>query len=206
MSSETTDSPTSGSAESMPNTVQTNWRWLVVAGAVIALIGVLAMFAPFVTGVSLSLLIGLFLIATGILDFVGIFRARRWTGAVWQLILGVVTLAAGVILLLNPVFGLVTLTLLVIAYLLVSGVIQTVMGFRLRGEPNWFLAIVSGVIGILLAVMLWAGFPSTALWAVGLLFGVNLLVNGVSMALLAYSARNMTIPAEMEQAAEAGGI
>ncbi|WP_154326396.1 MULTISPECIES: HdeD family acid-resistance protein [Haloferax] len=196
----------SGPADSASNTIQTNWRWIAAAGAIIAVIGLLAVLAPFVTGISISFLIGVFLVVSGFLHFIGIFRARNWTGAIWELVLGVVTLAAGIILLLNPVFGLVTLTLLVIAYLLVSGVVEIAMGIRLRGEPNWFLSIASGAIGLLLGVMLWAGLPSTAVWAVGLLFGINLLVSGVSMALLAYSARNVTAAAEFEQAAEAGGV
>ncbi|WP_416841646.1 HdeD family acid-resistance protein [Haloferax sp. DFSO52] len=189
----------------MSDSLQTNWRWLAIAGVIIGVIGLIAIFTPFVTGISISLLVGLFLIASGVLNFIGVFSARSWGGAIWQILLGGISIGAGVILFVNPVAGLATLTLLVIAYLLVSGVVEIAMGLSLRGEPNWFFAVVSGAIGVLLAVMLWAGFPSSAAWAIGLLFGVNLLVSGSSMVIFAYSARKVSKAMEMEQGTDVGG-
>ena len=189
----------------MSGSLQANWRWLAAAGVVIAILGLLAVLAPFATGLSISLLAGGLLVVSGILHFVGVFSARGWVGTIWQIVLGVVTLGAGLLILFNPLVGLLTLTILVITYLFVSGVVEIVMGLRLRGEPNWFLGVVSGSIGVLLAIMLWAGFPSTALWAVGLLFGINLLVSGATMAIIAYSARKPADSMEMEQGADVGG-
>lgn len=205
MSSPATESGATGSSESTSNTLQANWRWLAVAGVLIALFGLVATLAPFFTGLSISLLLGILLVVSGVLHFVGVFSASGWTGAIWQIFLGVVTLGAGLLIFFNPLAGLLTLTLLVIAYLLVSGVVEIVMGLRLRDEPNWFVGVVSGSIGVLLAVMLWVGFPSTALWAVGVLFGVNLLVTGATMAIFAYSARNAAATEGMEQPVDVGG-
>ncbi|WP_411966222.1 HdeD family acid-resistance protein [Haloferax sp. YSMS24] len=203
MSSSSADTGMASQNDSMSESLQTSWRWLAIAGAIIGIIGLLAIFAPFVTGLSISLLFGLFLIASGVMNFIGVFSARSWGGAIWQILLGGISIGAGVILFVNPVAGLATLTILVIAYLLVSGVVEVVMGLSLRGEPNWFMAVVSGAIGILLAVMLWAGFPASAVWAIGLLFGVNLLVSGSTMVIFAYSARKATKSMEMEQSAGA---
>ncbi|KAB1191291.1 HdeD family acid-resistance protein [Haloferax sp. MBLA0078] len=189
----------------MSDSLQANWRWLAIAGVIIGIIGLLAILAPFVTGLSISLLVGLFLIASGILNFIGVFSARSWGGAIWQILLGGISIGAGVILFVNPVAGLATLTILVIAYLLVSGVVEIVMGLSLRGEPNWFFAVVSGSIGVLLAIMLWAGFPASAAWAVGVLFGANLLVSGSMMVIFAYSARRVSKALEMDQGADIGG-
>ncbi|WP_411968985.1 HdeD family acid-resistance protein [Haloferax sp. YSSS75] len=203
MSSSSADTGMASQHDSMSESLQTSWRWLAIAGAIIGIIGLLAILAPFVTGLSISLLFGLFLIASGVMNFIGVFSARSWGGAIWQILLGGISIGAGVILFVNPVAGLATLTILVIAYLLVSGVVEVVMGLSLRGEPNWFMAVVSGAIGILLAVMLWAGFPASAVWAIGLLFGVNLLVSGSTMVIFAYSARKSTKSMEMEQSAGA---
>jgi uncharacterized membrane protein HdeD (DUF308 family) len=152
--------------------------------------GLVATFAPFLTGISIASLVGVLLVVGGALQLVGALRGEGWRGFVWQIVLGGLSLIAGLTVFLNPLLGLVTLTLLVIAYLVASGVVEVVMGLKLRGEPNWAWTIASGVIGILLGVMLWVGFPSTALWAVGVLFGVNLLVSGVSMVALALGARS----------------
>jgi uncharacterized membrane protein HdeD (DUF308 family) len=159
-----------------------------------------------VAGVSLTLLLGGLLVVAGVTQIVGAFRAQGWGGFLWQMLLGGIGILAGLALFFNTALGLVTLTLLVITYLFVSGVVEIIMGIQLRGEVNWLVSIASGVIGILLAVMLWAGFPSTAVWAIGVLFGVNLLVTGGSMVFLALGARRATRTVEREQAAEAGGV
>jgi len=158
-----------------------NWRVPAGSGIVLALLGLLAIVFPYVTGVSLSLLLGAVLVVAGGAHAVHAFSAPGWTGSAVQAILAVVYVVAGIIFFANPVFGLATLTLLVIAYLFVGGLVELVVGLGMPREANGLWIAASGAIGILLAGLLWAGFPSTALWAVGTLFGVNLLISGVAM-------------------------
>lgn len=185
-------SAVTGSERALSDELQSRWRLLLVAGVVIALMGLVAAVAPFLTGVSIASLVGILLVVGGALQLLGALRGEGWRQFVWQIVLGGLSLVAGITVFLNPLFGLATLTLLVIAYLIASGVVEVVMGLRLRGEPNWAWTIASGVVGILLGAMLWAGFPSTALWAVGVLFGVNLLLSGISMIALALGARGLS--------------
>ncbi|WP_313690850.1 HdeD family acid-resistance protein [Halorarum halobium] len=169
--------------------LQDNWRYLLGGGIVLAALGVLAIFTPFVTGVTLSLLLGAILIVGGLVHLVNAFSARGWSGSLWQVVLGIVYGLAGVSLLVNPVLGLATLTLLLVAYFAVDGVVEIVMGLRMRPESRWAWVAGSGVISLLLAVLLWVGFPSTALWAVGLLVGVGLLSSGFSLISVALVGR-----------------
>ncbi|EJN57985.1 HdeD family acid-resistance protein [Halogranum rubrum] len=200
----TTDYPESD--VNLSNTLQANWRPLLYAGIILAAIGLVATLAPFVTGISITMLVGALLVIGGLFHFVGAFRGQGWTGFVWQVLLGVIGVVAGLVVLSNPIFGLLTLTLAVIGYLFASGIVEIVMGYRLRGEKNWFWSVASGVIGILLGAMLWAGFPSTALWAVGLLFGINLLVTGVSMVAVALGGRTLDESTESGRVSGAGGV
>jgi uncharacterized membrane protein HdeD (DUF308 family) len=165
----------------VPPTVTEGWRYIMGAGVVITLLGVIAIFTPFLTGIGISVVLGLLLLVGAGTHFVQLFYAGSWRRAIWQVVLGVVYAVAGVALLVNPGLGLVTLTVLLIAYFAVEGVAEIALGVRMRGEPQWGWFAVSGVVSLLLAGLLFAGFPSTALWAVGLLFGVNLISTGVSM-------------------------
>jgi uncharacterized membrane protein HdeD (DUF308 family) len=202
-----TSNPTgSKSNESLGSSLQSNWRLLLISGIIVAIFGLFAAIAPFLTGLSITTLVGVLLIGGGLIQVVGAFRGEGWRGFVWQIALGVVTLVAGFGVFLNPLFGLMTLTLLVIGYLFATGVVEIVMGLRLRGEKNWMWTVVSGVIGIFLALLLWAGFPSTALWAVGLLFGVNLFVTGASMVALALGARSLSKSVDTGAAPGVGGV
>lgn len=174
------DSESYGQNE-VPATVTDGWRYIMGAGVLITVLGVIAIFTPFLTGIGISLVLGVLLLAGAGAHFVQVFYAGSWRRAIWQVVLGVVYAVAGVALLVNPGLGLVTLTALLIAYFAVEGVAEIALGVRMRSEPQWSWFALSGVVSLLLAGLLFAGFPSTALWAVGLLFGINLISTGVSM-------------------------
>jgi uncharacterized membrane protein HdeD (DUF308 family) len=171
------------------STADTAWRTLMIVGAILAVLGVIAIFFPFVTGVALSVLIGAALLGGAGLHAVHAFSAGDWKGVLWQVILVVVYGIAGLSLVINPILGLSTLTLLLIAYLAVDGVVELVMGFALRPERSWGWVVASGVISLLLAGLLWIGWPADAAWALGLLFGVSVLTSGLSMVGLAMGGR-----------------
>nr|WP_084186274.1 DUF308 domain-containing protein [Haladaptatus litoreus] len=158
------------------------------AGAIIAVVGILAILSPFVAGVSLSILLGALLVVGALVHVAHAFSGG-WKRFFVQGLLAVVYAIAGIALLSNPVIGLTTLTILLVAFLFVEGILEIVMGFQARSEKGWAALVVSGVLALVVAGLIWAGFPSSALWAVGLLFGVNLLVSGVSMMFMAQGSR-----------------
>lgn len=177
--------------------LEASWRSLEMAGGVIALLGVLGILFSYVTGLSISLLLGGLLVVGALIHVAHAIRARGGKGFVWQAILAIVYAFAGVSLLANPTIGLATLTILLITYFLVSGIVETVMGIRLRGEPSRVWVVASGVLSIVLAVLLWAGFPGTANWAVGLLFGISMLSTGISMFMVGRGAHRQYASGEM---------
>ena len=168
----------------------TSWRSLAIVGILTALFGVLAIVFPFVTGVSLSVLLGVLLVAGGFMHVAHAFTAQGWKGRLWQVLLAGLYGVAGIALLVNPLFTLATLTLILAAFFFADGIIETIMGLRLRGETGWAWLLASGVLGIVVGAAIWIGWPSTALWVVGLLFGINLLSTGLSMVMLAMGGRN----------------
>ncbi len=171
--------------------LQKGWRTLAIAGGVIALIGVLAIAFPFVTGISMTYLLGALLVLGGIVHGVHAFSARGWKGSLWQVTLGVVSALAGLLLLANPILGLASLTLLVIAYLLVDGIAELGLSLRMGAQKGRGWIAASGAISLVLAGLLWLGFPADAMWAVGLLVGVSLLATGISMVFVAVAGRGV---------------
>lgn len=169
--------------ESMPG-LETSWRSLEVGGILLVFLGLLAVVFPLVAGVSVSLVLGGLLVVVGLVHVAHAFRARGWTGFAGQVLLAVVYAFAGISLLANPMLGLTTLTLLLIAYLLISGLVEVGVGLRLRGQPRWTYLLASGVLSVVLGLILIAGFPSTAVWVLGLYVGVNLIATGVAMVLM----------------------
>ncbi|WP_255170486.1 HdeD family acid-resistance protein [Natrononativus amylolyticus] len=169
---------------------KTGWRTLALAGGVVGLVGILAIAFPFATGVSMSYLLGALLVVSGIVHGVHAFSAGSWRGSLWQVVLGVIGVLAGIVLLVNPIVGLVTLTLLLIAYLLVDGFAELWMSVRMAGQRGRGWIAASGAISLILAGFLWIGFPADAVWAIGLLVGISLLTTGLSMVAVAFAGRN----------------
>ena len=205
--SSTSGSETIGTGEGgiapMPG-LEASWRSLEIAGGIIAVLGLLGILCPYVTSVSISLLLGGALVVGGLVHVAHAFRARGWRGFAGQAALAIVYSFAGLSLLANPVLGLTTLTLLLIAYLLLSGVVEAVIGLQIRGDPKWGWVLASGVVSIVLGVLLLAGFPSTAAWALGLFFGISLLSTGVSMIVVGRGVHRLVEAMESEAGAAGG--
>ncbi|WP_306056616.1 HdeD family acid-resistance protein [Natronococcus wangiae] len=176
-------------SEAGTESLRRGWRTLALAGGVLVLLGLLAMLLPIATGVAITYLVGALLVVGGIVHAGHAVTARGWRGSLWQLTLAIVSVVAGILLLVNPVLGLLSLTILVIAYLLVDGVAELGMSLRMGGEPGRGWIAASGVTSLVLAGLLWAGFPADAAWAIGLLVGISLVVTGLSMVAVAYDGR-----------------
>lgn len=178
-------------AETESYTLEQGWRTLALAGAIVAILGLLAMAIPVATGIAITYVVGAMLVLGGVVHGAHAYTARGWRGTTWQVVLAAVSIAAGILLLVNPIIGLLSLTLLAIAYLIVDGVAE--LGTSLRMESGsgrgWIAA--SGALSLVLALFLWAGFPVTAAWFVGFVVGASLLFTGLSMVGVAYGGRGL---------------
>jgi uncharacterized membrane protein HdeD (DUF308 family) len=78
-----------------------------------------------------------------------------------------------------------------IAFFIVEGAVSIMFALdhkrELSGQWGWML--VSGIIDLALAMMIFAGLPSTAAWALGLLVGINMIFGGAAMIAMALHAR-----------------
>lgn len=177
------------------NTVNPEWnrtgsRTAAVAGAILAVLGALAVIFPFVTSLSLSVLLGIVLVSGAIVHVLHALSVGTLRDKLGQVILAVLYGVAGIVFIANPVVGLLTLTLLAVGFFIADGIVEVAWGMRSHGRPGsaWLLA--SGSISFVLGGLLWIGFPSDAVWAIGVLFGVNLIVTGVSVIILGWESRN----------------
>jgi uncharacterized membrane protein HdeD (DUF308 family) len=95
----------------------------------------------------------------------------------------------GVLLLRHPGEGLLTLTLLLIVFFIVEGISKVIFSLTVRPFPNWGWVLASGIVGILLALYLWANLPITAVWLFGVLLGIQLIREGAALGYLAWRVR-----------------
>lgn len=165
----------------------------LIEGIVLVVLGVLAILAPRVASLAATLFFGWILLLSGIIGLISTIRMRHAPGFVWSLISAVVAIAAGVLLLFRPVAGVFSLTAVLIAFLVLEGIVSILYALEhrrgLSGRWGWMLA--SGVIDLGLAAILVAGLPASALWAIGLIVGINLIFGGWALILMALAARTL---------------
>jgi uncharacterized membrane protein HdeD (DUF308 family) len=171
--------------------VRRHWVLFLVEGIVLAILGTLALLAPVIASVAATVLFGWLLLLSGIVGLVTTFRARHAPGFWWSLLSALLGIVAGVVLLGWPLLGTLSLTAVLIAFLFGEGIISIMYALEhrnaLSGRWGWMLA--SGMVDIGLGVLLFIGLPGTALWALGLLLGINLIFGGWALIFMALHAR-----------------
>ncbi len=163
--------------------------WSIVVGVLFLLAGLSAIALPFFAGIAASVFFGWLLLIAGIAHLVYAWSKRGTRAVFWQILIGTAYLIAALYMLVLPVAGVITLTLVLGFYIVVAGVFELAVFFRLRGLRGaiWFL--VDGLASFLLAGIIFFHWPSSSLWAVGTLVGISLLFSGIARITLPLSLR-----------------
>jgi uncharacterized membrane protein HdeD (DUF308 family) len=144
----------------------------------------------FATIISVKL-IGLTAIAAGAFEIVHAFWTKGWGGFLWQILLGALYIAFGLVLLTQPASGALILTYFLGALLFASGAIRCVLSFAHWRQNGWMM-LISGVFALLAGVLILFGFPTISLWALGFLLGVDLISHGLAWLLYALQSMRRT--------------
>lgn len=175
--------------EAMRQTVKRHSLWYLIQSGLMILAGILALVYPMVSSVALVAFLGWLLIVTGIVQAISLISARSVPHFWLQLVSVVLFVIVGALFLSNPGESLLTLTLLLIVFFMVEGISKVIFSLTIRPLPNWGWVLLSGVVGILLAMLLWASMPLTAAWLLGVLLGIELISEGAALGYLAWQVR-----------------
>ena len=171
---------TFASTHGAPLSTRRETGWSIFMGIILMLAGFAAIWVPFAAGLVGTIFFGCLVLVSGIAHLAYAWFGRKDGGVLWQILIGLIYLIAGVTMLLLPVNAVFALTLVLACYIAVEGVLELVFFLWLRLLPGsaWFL--VDGIISLLLSILIFVGWPSSSLWALGTLVGVSLLFSGVA--------------------------
>jgi uncharacterized membrane protein HdeD (DUF308 family) len=173
-------------SDSRTATLSTPPTWVrVLLGIVLILAGLFVLGDIVVATLISTLLIGAAAIVAGGFEIVHAFWTRGWGGFLWQLLLGALYVAAGIVLLTQPVQGALILTYVLGLVLAISGFVRIVLSFSHWQSGGWIM-LLSGIFGVLAGLVILTGFPLTGLWVLGFLFGIDLIMHGVAWFTLAW--------------------
>jgi uncharacterized membrane protein HdeD (DUF308 family) len=185
----TVDQASAAMREAMRATVKRNSLWYLLEGVLLVIAGVVALVYPYLASVALVFLLGWILIVSGVLQGVALIGARDAPHFWLQLISAVLAILIGLLLLRNPDAGLLIMTVLLIVFFIVEGVSKVIFALNIRPFVGWGWVLISGIVGILLGAYLWANMPLSSELVLGVLLGIQLIVEGVALTFLAWRVR-----------------
>jgi uncharacterized membrane protein HdeD (DUF308 family) len=163
--------------------------WSIALSVLLIVTGLFAVCAPLLAGVAVTGVVAWLIVLGGCLHLWMAFHVRGTGAHVWEVLVGLAYLVAGVFILMHPLAGLVGLTIVLAVYLLMKGLFELVLWSKMRAVPGSGLLAADAVLSLLLSGLIWWHLPSTATWAVGLLVGFGILFSGISRLTLSMAAK-----------------
>jgi uncharacterized membrane protein HdeD (DUF308 family) len=190
---------TSGLFHGVEN-LRNHWGWLLTLGIVMVIFGTIALYIMPAATIGTVLVLGWLLVFSGIVESFYAFRVRQWGGLFLHLIGGVLGVLIGLLVITHPVAGALAWTLLFASFLTVIGIFRLITAASLR-FPNWGWAAFDSLITLALGVLLWAEWPSSGLWFLGLAVGISLILRGWSYVMFSLAIRSLPIATQLPRAA-----
>jgi uncharacterized membrane protein HdeD (DUF308 family) len=186
-------------------TMRQRWGWFVAAGLVMLILGVIGVVYAVATTALWVMLFGALLAIGGVVELVHAFtRSAGWGAFFVDLLAGALYLVAGGLLLFNPAASAIALTLLIAMLLIVSGIFRAIASIAVR-PPVWGWSLVHGIVSVVLGAFIWSQWPISGLWLIGMVVGIELLLNGITLLSIGLMARTLPLTTERPTAEEAGG-
>jgi len=169
--------------------IRKNARLAVIVGILMLICGILAIGSPLVAGMSVTVVVGVMLLVGGVSQCFLAFQAGAFGKGLLIFIMGALTAVAGFYLFNQPLAGLASITLLLAVYFIVTGISELISAFQIRPAEGWGMMLFNGIVTLLLGFMIWKQFPLSGAWAIGVLFGVKLVLGGWSLIFIGRSIR-----------------
>ena len=176
--------PRSELVEGLKAGLQRCLRTLLIAGVALIVLGTVAIVAPGLATLFVTTFLGWLFILSAVAEFYLAFQVHGGWRIAGAVLTGLVSLVAGAWLLLNPAAGALALTFLLAAYFVATGVVKAVAAFQLRGTGGSGWTYLSAACSVLLGLLVFSGWPGSAVWIIGLIVGIDLLFYGWALVAL----------------------
>jgi len=174
----------------------------ILWGVLLVILGVMAIGAPFLAAVAVNAVIAWLIIVAGIVHLVLAFHAHGAGSAIWRVLVGLAYLAFGGYMIVHPVLGVASLTLVLAALFVIEGVLNLMLYARMRRLHGSIWVLIDGIITLLVGLMIYMQWPSSSVWAIGILVGVSMMISGATRIGMTLALRRaMTAPESTRLAA-----
>ena len=176
------------------------WGWFLTLGIIMLLLGTVAFIITPAATIGTVLVLGWLIVISGVVEAIHAFRMRKWGGIFLHFVGGILGVLIGLLIVTHPVAGALAWTLLFASFFTVIGIFRTVAAIQLK-FPNWGWAVFDGVVTLGLGILLWAEWPWSGFWFMGVAVGVSLILRGWAYVMFAFALHSLPIPQQLRQAA-----
>jgi len=164
----------------------------VLWGVLLIVFGVMAVGSPFLAAVAVSVVVAWLIVLAGIVHLMLAFRVHGAGSMIWKVLVGIAYLCFGIYLILHPVLGVASLTLLLASLFLIEGILNIVLYVNMRPIHGSSWMLIDGIITLLLGLMIYMQWPSSSAWAIGTLVGISMIFSGVARVMMSLAVRKAT--------------
>lgn len=166
------------------------WWCFALLGASLVVLGMVAIATPLLMTIVTAKLFGFVLLVGGIAQLISAFWAGRWSGVFVQMLTGVLYVVVGALAISDPELTIRGLTLLLAVFFLVEGLLKILVALQER-HTYWGWTLVSGFVSLFLGLLVWSAFRNGVYWILGILVGVELIVNGWTWIMMGFGLRGL---------------
>lgn len=172
--------------------IRENASAAVTAGVVLLIAGILSVAAPLAAGLSITIMVGVLLAIGGISECALAFKAGAFGRGLLMFVVGLLMTLAGLYMVMQPAAGLISLTMILVFYLVVTGVFELLIALQVRPADGWGWLMLNAIVTLLLGIMLWRQFPLSGVWAIGVLFGIKMVFSGWALIFIGRNVKQVT--------------
>ena len=180
--------PPAGSPDDERTSLRRHWWLFFALGLASVIVGLVALCYAVIAGLVKVLVLGVLLLIAGATEVVHAFLARNGRGFALHLLAAALYLFVGVFVIEDPVRAARVLTLLLAAAFVVAGMLRIIFSLG-AAPPGWPWVLLNGVVDLVLACLIWSGWPESSLPIIGVFVGIELIFHGWSWMGLALAAR-----------------
>ncbi len=167
--------------DSFLKSLQSASKKVIIFAVVIIVLGILSIALPAYSGMTITVILGVLLVIGGALRTTFAFVTTSWGSAILRFLFGLVMLFGGIWLIMNPDMGMTTLTIILAVMFVVDGISQVMFSFFLKPIGGGTMMLLDGILGIVLGILIFVKWPASGEWAIGLLVGIKLLIDGIAL-------------------------
>jgi uncharacterized membrane protein HdeD (DUF308 family) len=155
----------------------------IFQGTIFIILGILAAALPAATALSVELMVGVVLLFSGVFQLVLTIKSKmHW----WSILSALFSVAVGAVMIWKPMAGLLALVTLIAIFMTIEGIFELLLAWQFRPVRNWGWMLFSGIVTLVLAVILWIGFPAFDVLYLGWVIAINLILYGLSLMMLVW--------------------